>query len=65
MKQYADVFHREMINGEVLVDMDEEMMEKDLGIGTKFHRMRLMKVSRAHCMCLARGERYFVVTSQL
>lgn len=44
MKQYAAVFQREKINGEVLVDMDEEMMKGDLGIASKLHRMRLMKV---------------------
>ena len=46
MKQYSDVFQREKINGEVLVDMDDEMMKNDLGISAKLHRMRLLKVSR-------------------
>ena len=44
MKQYVEVFQRERIDGEVLADMDDEMMV-DLGISSKLHRMRLMKVS--------------------
>ena len=43
MTQYAEVFRKEKIDGEVLADMDHEMMA-DLGISSKFHRMRLMKV---------------------
>ena len=43
MKQYCDVFERERIDGEALADMDYEMMT-DLGISSKFHRMRLLKV---------------------
>lgn len=44
MKQYVEVFQTERIDGEVLADMDDEMMV-DLGISSKLHRMRLMKVT--------------------
>jgi hypothetical protein len=43
MSQYVEMFSKERIDGEVLADMDHEMMA-DLGISTKFHRMRLTKV---------------------
>ena len=43
MKQYSELFERERIDGEVLADMDDEIMA-DLGISSKFHRMRLLKV---------------------
>ena len=46
MKQYSEVFQEERINGEVLADMDDEMMQSDLGISSKLHRMKLMKVRR-------------------
>ena len=46
MKQYSEVFQEERINGEVLADMDDEMMQSDLGINSKLHRMKLMKVRR-------------------
>ena len=44
MKQYTAKFQEELINGEVLAELDEEMMMGDLGISSKLHRMRLMKV---------------------
>ena len=44
MKQYTAKFREELINGEVLAELDEEMMMGDLGISSKLHRMRLMKV---------------------
>lgn len=65
MKQYAAVFQREKINGEVLVDMDEEMMKGDLGIASKLHRMRLMKVSEGEGRGVkgrgGGGERYMLM----
>ena len=50
MKQYVEVFQRERIDGKVLADMDDEMMV-DLGISSKLHRMRLMKVSPQKKAC--------------
>jgi hypothetical protein len=60
MGQYVEVFERERISGEVLADMDDEMMT-DLGISSKFHRMRLLKVIRGEHssakQILSRGEK--------
>ena len=52
MSQYVEMFSKERIDGEVLADMDHEMMA-DLGISTKFHRMRLTKVS--YCKVIGVG----------
>lgn len=65
MKQYAEVFQREKINGEVLVDMDDEMMMGDLGIASKLHRMRLMKVIKGEHLAVKqtlKGEDPYVMT---
>ena len=48
MKQYMSRFQEEAINGEVLAELDEEMLQSDLGISSKLHQMRLMKVYRHH-----------------
>ena len=44
MKQYQDKFKQEQVNGEILSECDEELLSSDLGVTSKLHRMRLMKI---------------------
>ena len=44
LAQYKDVFASEQITGEVLAELDEEILQKELGVSVKIHRVRLMKV---------------------
>ena len=44
LKSYQDIFKREQVNGEILSECDEEVLSSDLGVSSKLHRMRLMKV---------------------
>ena len=44
LAQYKDVFASEQITGEVLAELDEEILQKELGVSVKIHRIRLMKV---------------------
>ncbi|KAL5506262.1 hypothetical protein EMCRGX_G007873 [Ephydatia muelleri] len=44
LAQYQEAFQKEQINGELLSDCDETMLQNDLGIASKLHRMRLIKV---------------------
>ena len=44
LAQYKDVFASEQITGEVLAELDEEILQKELEISVKIHRIRLMKV---------------------
>lgn len=44
LKQYQEKFRSEQINGELLVICTEEVLHKELGIATKLHRVRLMKM---------------------
>ena len=44
MKQYQEVFKIEQVNGEILTECDDELLASDLGVSSKLHRMRLMKV---------------------
>lgn len=44
LAQYKDVFASEQITGEVLAELDEEILQNELGVSVKIHRIRLMKV---------------------
>ena len=44
LMQYKEIFHREHITGKLLLQCSEEMLEKELGMEKKLHRMRLMEV---------------------
>ena len=43
-KSYQENFKREHVNGEILSECDEEVLTNDLGVSSKLHRMRIMKV---------------------
>lgn len=44
LTQYKEMFHREHITGNLLVQCSDETLKKELGIEKKLHRMRLMEV---------------------
>ena len=44
LTQYKDVFKKERISGSLLQDIDEEILEEELGITSKLHRLKLMRV---------------------
>lgn len=44
LTQYKECFLEESIDGEILVECDEALLEEELGIKNKLHRSRLMKV---------------------
>lgn len=41
---YRDKFSQEQVSGEILAECDEQVLQNDLGISSKLHRMRLLKV---------------------
>lgn len=44
MKQYQEKFQQEQVNGEILAECDEDVLTKDLGVSSRLHRMRLLKI---------------------
>lgn len=53
MQMYQDSFTAQQMNGELLSECDEEVLKTDLGIGSKLHRMRLLKIISGrpiHCI---------------
>ena len=43
MPQYKENFKKEMVDGEVLSEIDEVVLEQELGMKSKLHRLRLRK----------------------
>jgi hypothetical protein len=48
MPQYKDSFRREMVDGEILSEIDEVVLEQELAMTSKIHRLRLMKYIESH-----------------
>jgi hypothetical protein len=44
MSAYIDAFQANQIDGELLMQIDEDMLKEDLGVASKLHRLRLMKL---------------------
>lgn len=44
LSQYSEVFINEQIDGEVLAQCDENILQHELNICATIHRVRLMKV---------------------
>ncbi len=44
LPQYSEIFIEESIDGEVLAECDESILENELRIVNKLHRSRLLKV---------------------
>ena len=44
MEQYADSFSRERVSGEILLDCDDEILKEELGMASRLHRVRFMKI---------------------
>ena len=44
LSQYREIVLAEQVSGEVLIDCDDNMLERDLGIKSKIHRMKFMTV---------------------
>ena len=43
MSQYKDIFNKEMVDGEILSEIGEDVLQQELGMNSKLHRLRLIK----------------------
>lgn len=48
LSQYKAKFAEEMISGEILIELGQDDLERDLQIKSKIHRIRLMKIIDGH-----------------
>ena len=44
LSQYKESFLREQITGDVLLDLDDAILQEELGVTSKIHRIRLTKL---------------------
>ena len=63
LKQYQDSFKRQAIDGDILSELDEDILERDLNVTTKLHRLRLLKIisGRQSAKNILEGEDPYVV----
>ena len=45
---HKDTFAVEQITGEILIELEENDLKNELGMNSKIHRVRLMKVIRGY-----------------
>jgi len=43
LAQYSDSFRKEHITGELLLECDEDLLQHELGISSRLHRVRLLR----------------------
>lgn len=44
LQQYKQKFADESISGEILADLDDKILQEELGVTSRLHCLRLMKV---------------------
>ena len=44
LDKHRESFKRERIDGSILVELDEEILEKELGVDSKIKRIKLLRV---------------------
>ena len=44
LEAYVEVFKAECISGDILQEIDESVLNKELGVGSKLHRIRMMRL---------------------
>ena len=44
MGQYKAMFDKEKITGSLLLDLDESILEQELGMVSKIHRLKIMRL---------------------
>lgn len=66
MSQYRDAFSVQHMNGDLMADVDEDMLKDDLHVKSRLHRMRLLKVISGQysvSQIMAGGDGYIVMQS--
>ena len=62
LSQYIQRFEDEDVSGELLCDIQEDILEDDLGVKQKFHRLKLMKLINGHYSAekILKGDKAYV-----
>ena len=46
--QYKNTILEEQISGEILLECDDSVLQNELGVSSKIHRIRIMKLITGH-----------------
>ncbi len=41
---YADMVEAENVSGDILAECNEEVLEKDMGVKSRLHRLKLLRI---------------------
>ncbi len=44
LNMYVDKFHAEQVSGDMLMELDEVSLEEELGVVSKLHRLKILRV---------------------
>ena len=44
MEQYRETFRKQQINGDILTDCDDDILQNELKITSRLHRIRLLRI---------------------
>ena len=44
ISQYKEMFIAEKIDGPIFIELDEEVLEKELGIASRLHRLKILRL---------------------
>lgn len=44
LELYSDKFYQEKVSGEILTEIDENVLHTELGVTSRLHRLRLLKI---------------------
>lgn len=64
LTEYAEIFERECVNGEMLADCEEDMLKVELAISNRLHRRRLMSLINGNPQIWQQLERPFAAAEQ-
>jgi len=66
LKQHHNFFMQERINGEILLECDDKILERELKITSRLHRVRLLKLISGHhsAESILKGEDPYVYASK-
>ena len=55
LTQYTEGFLREQISGEILTELDDEILKTELGVTSKLHRLVYHALLFKLCLCDSHG----------
>lgn len=66
LSQYKETFLKEQISGDILLQCDNQILEVELKISSRLHRLRLMQVidGKASVQQLLHDSRYVIFTKK-